>query len=144
VLKVTAWQVRDVRVAVHGQVLPRLLPTVCFSDIFLRYDRDVRSHHEAIDGINIANGLPDMRSVQQVGGGGWRMICWDMWWWWWWWWWWRWWGGEGGGCGVTRAQALKAAEEAGFTVLHHEDIAHHPSCEVKWYVPPFHYNRVPV
>jgi hypothetical protein len=28
---------------------------------------------------------------------------------------------------------LKAAQDAGFTVLHHEDIAHHPSCEVKWY-----------
>lgn len=59
-----------------------------------KYDRTIQSHHAAIDGINIANGLPDMRTV---------------------------------------AQALKAAQDAGFTVLHHEDIAHHPSCEVKWY-----------
>jgi hypothetical protein len=31
-----------------------------------RYDRSVAAHHQAIDGINIANGLPDMRSVAQV------------------------------------------------------------------------------
>ena len=36
---------------------------------------------------------------------------------------------------LTVAQALQAAKDAGFTVLHHEDIAHHPTCEVKWYVP---------
>ena len=30
-------------------------------------------------------------------------------------------------------QALKAAQDAGFVVVRHEDIAHHPSCEVKWY-----------
>jgi hypothetical protein len=34
---------------------------------------------------------------------------------------------------VTQVQALKAAQDAGFVVVHHEDIAHHPSCEVKWY-----------
>ena len=34
---------------------------------------------------------------------------------------------------MTRAQALKAAQEAGFTIVHHEDIAHHVTCEVKWY-----------
>ncbi len=34
---------------------------------------------------------------------------------------------------LTCIQALKAATDAGFKVLHHEDIAHHPSCEVKWY-----------
>ena len=31
-----------------------------------KYDRSVDSHHKAIDGINIANGLPDMRTVAQV------------------------------------------------------------------------------
>jgi hypothetical protein len=34
---------------------------------------------------------------------------------------------------VTRAQALKAAHDAGFTIVHHEDIAHHVTCAVKWY-----------
>jgi hypothetical protein len=34
---------------------------------------------------------------------------------------------------LTCIQALQAAKDAGFKVLHHEDIAHHPSCEVKWY-----------
>jgi hypothetical protein len=29
----------------------------------------VASHHKAIDGINIANGLPEMRTVAQVRGG---------------------------------------------------------------------------
>ena len=31
-----------------------------------KYDRSVDSHHKAIDGINIANGLPEMRTVAQV------------------------------------------------------------------------------
>ena len=34
---------------------------------------------------------------------------------------------------MTRAQALKAAQDAGFAIVLHEDIAHHVTCEVKWY-----------
>ncbi len=31
-----------------------------------QYDRSVDSHHKAIDGIKIANGLPEMRTVAKV------------------------------------------------------------------------------